>query len=179
MGTAPGALLNRPLRLGLGLALVLILVDQASKWAILEGVFGLPFLGLPFASFPWERPVEITGFFNLVTVWNRGVSFGLFANDHGLGPYILSGVAIAISAFLVHLLRQSPDRLGIVAYGMVIGGALGNVIDRLRFGAVFDFLDFHVAGWHWPAFNVADSCIFLGVCLILYDGLVAKRPKDA
>lgn len=156
----------------------LILADQLSKWAILEGVFAIPFLGVPFGAFPWAPPVEVTGFFNLVTVWNRGVSFGILANDHALGPYLLSGLAVTISAVLAWLLRRAETRFLALAYAVVIGGALGNVIDRLRFGAVFDFLDFHVAGWHWPAFNIADSAIVIGVGLILIDGVFAK-PRDA
>lgn len=167
------------LRLGLALAGILILLDQLSKWAMLELVFALPYFDAPFGVFPWSQPIEMTGFFNLVTVWNRGVSFGLFANDHGAGPYILSAVALGVSAFLVWLLRRPVTVWMALAYGTVIGGALGNVVDRLRFGAVFDFLDFHVAGYHWPAFNLADSAIFVGVAMILLDGVVARRPKDA
>jgi len=168
-------------RLGLGLAVagLLILCDQLSKWVVLEQVFALPYRDASFASFPWAYPIQVTDFFNLVTVWNRGVSFGLFANDHGAGPYILSAVALGVAAFLIWLLRRPVTAWMALAYGAVIGGALGNVVDRLRFGAVFDFLDFHVAGYHWPAFNLADSAIFVGVAMILLDGIVARRPKDA
>ena len=167
------------LKQGLGLAGLLVLLDQLSKWAMLEQVFGLDYLRAEYAAFPWSQPIEVTGFFNLVTVWNRGVSFGLFANDHGAGPYILSGVAVLVSVVLVVLLRRTASLWLGLAYGIVIGGAIGNVVDRLRFGAVFDFLDFHLAGQHWPAFNLADSAIFIGVAMILLDGLVARRAKDA
>lgn len=172
-------MMGAQVRLGLIVAVVLLLLDQVTKWAMMQLVFALPYLDLPFGSFPWAQPIEVTGFFNLVTVWNQGVSFGLFSNDHTAGPYILSAMALGVSGVLAYLLWRTASVWLALAYGIMIGGALGNIVDRLRFGAVFDFLDFHVAGYHWPAFNVADSTIFIGVAMILLDGLVARRPKDA
>lgn len=161
------------LRFGLLVAGLTIVGDQLSKWAILSGVFGLPFWA-PEPGFPWAQGVTLTGFFNLVTVWNRGVSFGLFTNSASMGPIVLSLVAIAISAGLVVWLRKAENRFLAFGLGLVIGGAIGNVIDRFRFGAVFDFLDFHAFGYHWPAFNVADTGITVGVGLILLDGVFAR-----
>ena len=161
-------LTSRLFRLGLGVALVVILLDQLSKWAILKH--------FEIAS-PWAKPV-FPGF-KLVLVFNKGVSFGQF---DWLGPEILSALAIVISTVLVFWLRKAQTRLLAVALGFVIGGAIGNVIDRLRFDAVVDFLDFYIPGtnWpHWPAFNVADSAIVVGVGLIILEGMFAERAKSA
>ncbi|MEM9683195.1 MAG: signal peptidase II, partial [Pseudomonadota bacterium] len=110
-----------------------------------------------------------------VLVWNRGVSFGMFGTDSPWGPVLLSALALIISACLVIWLRRVEERFLAAAIGFVLGGALGNVIDRLQYGAVADFLDFHAFGYHWPAFNVADSAITVGVVLLLYDSLFPAR----
>ena len=151
------------LRLGLLVALPVILIDQLTKWWMLS-VFSEP----PYA-------IVVTGFFNLVLVWNRGVSFGLFDTSADWGPFLLSGLALFISICLVIWLRRVESRLVATALGLVLGGALGNVIDRFAHGAVVDFLDFHAFGQHWPAFNVADSAITVGVVLLLYDSLFEGR----
>lgn len=155
-----------------GLALVL---DQASKWWILTVV--QPCLSGPQGpGCAVPSPfIIVTDFFNIVMAWNRGVSFGLFAHEAEIMPVLLIALALAISAVLMLWLWRSTRALEAVALGMVIGGAIGNVVDRVRFGAVADFLDLHVAGWHWPAFNVADSGIVLGVGLLLLDGWRAGR----
>ncbi len=152
---------------GLVVAAVVIALDQLSKWWILDTVMQ-----------PYPRVIEVTPFFNLVMAWNTGVSFGTFGSSHAVMPYVLSAVALAIVVMLVLWLRQADRRFVALALGMVIGGAIGNVIDRLRFGAVADFLDFHVAGWHFWAFNVADSGISVGVALLVLDGLFAGREKS-
>ncbi len=155
--------------LGLGLTVVfgVLVSDQISKWFFLDFIRAA------------GGAMDVTGFFNLVTVWNRGVSFGLFSSDAELGRWGLSGLSVAISVGLVFWLRKAESRLLAIALGLVIGGAIGNVVDRVRFGAVFDFLDFHVAGYHWPAFNVADAAIVIGVGLILLDGVVNKSDDAA
>lgn len=150
---------GRPL-LGLAVAAVVIALDQATKWWILEAVMQ-----------PGPRLVEVTSFFNLVLTWNHGVSFGMFAHEADYMPYVLSGVALVITAVLFGWLRQAERRIAAVSLGLVIGGAMGNVVDRLRFGAVADFLDVHAFGWHFWAFNVADSAITIGVFLLVIDGL--------
>jgi len=94
-----------------------------------------------------------------------------------LAPWLLSGVALAVVVTLLFWLRRSEHAMLAVGLGLVIGGALGNVVDRARYGAVVDFLDFHVAGWHWPAFNFADAGICIGAGLILVDGLLAPRRE--
>ena len=163
--------MTRTVRLGLIVAIVVLIVDQLTKWWILEHVMQPP------------RVIEVTPFFNLVMAWNRGVSFGMFAYGADMMPYVLSALAIGIVALLVNWLRKLDRSWPALALGLVIGGAVSNVIDRLRFGAVADFLDFHVAGYHWPAFNVADSGIVVGVLLLLIDGLrgrdTAARAADS
>lgn len=151
------------MRIGLILAAVLVVLDQLSKWWILEIVMQPP------------RVVEVTPFFNLVLAWNRGVSFGMFSSESAYGPWLLAGLAAVIVLGLTFWLARADSRLQAVAMGMIIGGAIGNVIDRLRFGAVVDFLDFYAAGFHFWAFNVADSAISVGVALLLLDALFMGR----
>jgi lipoprotein signal peptidase len=103
------------------------------------------------------------------------MSFGLFNGGGGLNALLFSLVAAAIVVVLIYWLSRVESSLLAVAIGLVIGGAIGNVIDRLRFGAVVDFLDFHVGSWHWPAFNIADSAICVGVAVMLLDGLLLRR----
>lgn len=156
------------LRFGLSVAGGVFVVDQASKWWIVETVMKPP------------RSIEVTPFFNLVMGWNRGVSFGLFSSHAEAVAWGLVALALAISAGLVYWLARVEKRFLALAIGLVIGGALGNVIDRIRYGAVADFLDFHVFGYHWPAFNAADTAISAGAVLIVADALFdgAKSPKS-
>jgi signal peptidase II len=121
------------------------------------------------------RVVEVFSFFNLVSAWNTGVSFSMFNDLGGMGVYILSLFALIVVGFLFFWLRKEQSCLMQLALGFVIGGAVGNVIDRLRQGAVFDFLDVHVGAHHWPAFNVADSFICIGACLIICHGVFAEK----
>jgi signal peptidase II len=118
---------------------------------------------------------KITSFFNIVLIHNRGMSFGLFNYGGGLNALLFSLVAAAIVTVLIYWLSRVDSSLLAVAIGLIIGGAIGNVIDRIRLGAVVDFLDFHVGSWHWPAFNVADSAICIGVAVMLLDGLLLRR----
>ena len=148
------------LRQGLAIAGLIIVLDQLTKWAILTWL---------------DRAITLTPFFNLIVVWNRGVSFGMFDSASRLGPWILSGLALAVVVLLLGWLRRVDHPLTAAGLGLIIGGAIGNVIDRVRFGAVIDFLDFHALGWHWPAFNVADSAICVGALLLLVDGLLMAR----
>ena len=151
------------LRLGLAVALLILVADQVSKFFLLDLMQQNP------------QGIVIAPFFNLVLVWNTGVSFGLFQEDSTTRSWTLIGLAVAVLVWLLVWLWRAQGRLVAAALGLIIGGAIGNIIDRYRFGAVFDFLDFHVFGWHWPAFNVADSAIVVGVCLLLLDGF---RPRS-
>jgi signal peptidase II len=137
---------------------VLIVIDQAVKQVMLTLVFNPP------------RMLEVTGFFNLVPVWNTGVSFGLFG-DTGTSRWILVAVALVIVVILLVWLARAESGIVSIALVLVIGGALGNVLDRVFYGAVIDFFDIHAFGFHWPAFNIADATIVIGTALLLYDGL--------
>ncbi len=150
------------MRLAAGVAAAVVLVDQLSKWWIAARIMDPP------------RAIEITGFLTLVLAHNRGVSFGLLDTDSALAPWLFSGLALGIVAVLVYWLAGMRRRWPAVAIGLMIGGAVGNVIDRLRLGAVVDFLDFHWADLHWPAFNAADSALTVGVAMLLVDGLFGR-----
>jgi len=150
---------------GLAVATVVALLDQASK-AMVLAFFGEPGCAL--------HRVVVTSFLDLVLTCNAGVSFGLL-NRTGVNSLVFSLFAALVVVVLVFwLARVRATRLA-VAIGLIIGGAIGNVIDRLRFGAVIDFLYFHAGSWYWPAFNLADSAICLGVAAMLLDGLLSRR----
>lgn len=142
----------------------LLLLDQVTKiWAVqnFDGVV---------------QPV--LPFFNLVLVWNPGISFGIFQNHDGVaGPWVLTGLALLIVSLLIFWLVRTPRRRQQWALLTVIAGALGNVIDRILYGAVVDFLDFHLFGYHWPAFNVADICVVAGIAFLVIDSLFFE-PRD-
>ncbi|MFC7693690.1 signal peptidase II [Paeniroseomonas aquatica] len=116
-------------------------------------------------------------FLDLVLVHNRGVTFGLLASDHPAGRWLLILLTGTITVALLVWLRRAQNRTQAAALGLIIGGALGNLMDRLRHGAVTDFLDFHAQGYHWPAFNLADSGIVLGVALLLIAELRAPTGR--
>lgn len=146
---------------GLAIALVAVILDQCSKyyilWFLQSGAY------VPFGDY-----------FNIVRAWNTGVSFSMLNNYGNVGAWVLSGLAAVIVVMLFHWLRKESNRVLQLALGLIMGGAIGNIIDRVRFGAVFDFLDFHVADWHWPAFNVADACICLGAAIIVVEAFRTK-----
>ena len=138
-------------------------VDQASKWLILLVVMQPP------------RQFEVAPFFNLVLVYNTGISFGMFTGDAAITRWILIGLALIIIALLLVWLMSAESTAVAGGIALVVGGALSNVVDRLIHPGVVDFLDFHIAGLHWPSFNLADTAIVVGVALLLYDGLFGVR----
>jgi lipoprotein signal peptidase len=157
------------LRTGLTLAAIILVADQASKYYMLEvlrlpEVRHIPLLALgPFG-------------FDLTMVWNRGVTFGLLAGDSPWSQAALGALALLIAGFLLRWMTRAENRATALALGAVVGGAVGNVIDRVRFGAVADFLDAHAWGWHWYVFNVADAAIVLGVLTLVADALFRPFP---
>ena len=162
------------LRQGLPAAALLLAADQASKWWILE-VLDLPERrNVPLLS---AGPLGL----DLTMVWNRGVTFGLLSGDGPLNHLVLALLAAAIALFLLRWMTRAETPWVAVALGAVIGGAVGNVIDRLRFGAVVDFVDAHAWGWHWYVFNLADAAIVCGVATLVVDALFRPKPaaKDA
>lgn len=157
--------LTQRVRKVLLIALLVMALDQASKaWLLYE-------LGMIDG-----RRVVITDFFSLVMVWNHGVSFGMLAHAHDWMPYLLIVLALGVSAALFRLALRSESRLERIGFAMVVGGAIGNAIDRVRVGAVADFFYFHLGDLGWPAFNVADASICIGVGLVMIY-LLTHRPR--
>lgn len=151
------------LLLWLGLAVLVIVLDQFSKTLIL-------------GWFQYGEGREITGFFNLVRAHNTGAAFSFLANAGGWQRWFFTGLGVAASAFIVWMLKKHPaQKLFCFAISMILGGALGNVIDRLMHGYVVDMLDFHLGGRHFPAFNLADSAITLGAICLIVDELRRVR----
>src|SRR5438552_7112174 len=147
------------------LAAAVVLADQVTK-ALVLGRFALG-----------ER-LEITGFFNMVLVYNKGAAFSFLSDAQGWQTPLLIAFAVVAIAIVGTLLVRSPGRwLFCTGLALILGGALGNLIDRFRFGQVVDFLDFHAAGWHWPAFNVADSAITVGAVLLILEGFVHHEGR--
>jgi len=145
------------------LAAVIVLIDQLTKLAIER-------------RFDYGDVEPVTSFFNLVLTYNKGAAFSFLASASGWQKHFLSVIGIGASLFILYLLaRHGSQRLFSLALAMILGGAIGNVIDRLAHGHVIDFLDFHVGGWHWPAFNVADSAIVGGAILLVIDELLRVR----
>lgn len=162
-----------PLFVSLVLCLDLIVLDQISKWWVSEYIFKdqgfdtlLSWVTNPPARLPFTS-IDVLPFFNLVMVWNEGISFGLFNDGSGGHTLWLSLFTLILSLVFLGMLIRAKHLLQQVSLLLIVSGALGNLIDRLRFGAVIDFIDIHVAGHHWPAFNAADSFICLGVALLL------------
>jgi len=152
----------------LWLALVLIVIDQFTKQWVIR-VFDL------------YESVAVMPYFNLTYVRNYGAAFSFLADQSGWQRYLFTGLAIAITAVLVIWLKRNPVALWRqnLAFALIISGAIGNVIDRIIYGYVIDFLDVYVGDWHWPAFNVADSAITIGAALMLLEAFFEQRDDDA
>jgi signal peptidase II len=146
-------------------SLAIVVVDQLTKWVVL-GRFA-----------PGEH-LQLTDFFNLVLVFNRGAAFSFLSDAQGWQTPVLIIFALAAAVIVSVLLARSPGRrLFCAGLALILGGALGNVIDRLRFGHVVDFIDLHAGSWHWPAFNVADSAITVGAALLILDGFMHHERR--
>lgn len=156
---------------GFLLALAGFGIDRFHKWWMLN-VYDIAARGR----------VEVTSFFDLVMAWNKGVSYGLFQAETGLGVAILAIFALAVSLGLSLWLARVDHKATAIAIGLILGGALGNVYDRIAYGAVADFFSFHAFGFYWYIFNIADVWIALGVALIILEsvwpGLFAGRGKE-
>ncbi len=139
------------------IALVVILLDQASKITMSQYLL-------------YGQSEAITSYFNLVMVYNKGAAFSFLSDQPGWQRYFFTAVSVLASLFILWMLKRNPtQRLFCWALALILGGAIGNLIDRIAYGHVIDFLDLHVGGWHWPAFNVADSAITLGAILFVLD----------
>lgn len=147
-------------RSGLIALLATLALDQASKLWLYFGT-----------DLVMTQPWRLAPFADFVVVWNRGVSYGLFQQEGGLGRWLLVGVSLAAAIGLSVWMRRAGSRLLAVALGLIVGGALGNAIDRAAYGAVFDFVHLHVGTWSWYVFNVADAAIVAGVVGLILDSL--------
>lgn len=154
-------------RLGAVLAAAVFVLDRLTKWWLLEIV-----------NMPERGAVELTPFLNLVMVWNRGISFGMLDASGAGWRWGLTLVSAAIVGILGFWLLRATNRLLGAAIGLVMGGAIGNIYDRVAYGAVADFLDVHASGYHWPAFNAADSAITVGVAFLLYDAVFSPARTN-
>jgi len=148
---------------GLLVAAAVLALDQLGKWAILTRIMVPP------------RTITVTPFFDIVLGWNTGISFGLFGNSPEGARWLFVGAGLIITVVLLVWMGRSRHGLLVASIGLIIGGALGNILDRLRHGAVVDFLYFHYRDYGFPAFNLADSAITIGVALILIDSLFVER----
>jgi signal peptidase II len=147
------------------LALGVVIADQVTKALVL-------------ARFSLGERVELTSFFNMVLVYNKGAAFSFLSNAGGWQtPALVVFALVAIGIVGVFIVRSPGRTMLLSGLALILGGALGNLIDRLRFGQVVDFLDFHAAGWHWPAFNVADSAITVGAALLILEGFVHREGR--
>jgi signal peptidase II len=150
----------------LALSALIVVADQLAKYAAVQ------FLAA-------GKAVAVTPFFNLVLVYNSGAAFSILSDAAGWQRGFFIAIAVIASAWIVYLLRKYPrERLFALALALVLAGAVGNVIDRVLIGAVIDFLDFHALGYHWPAFNVADSAITCGAALLIWDALRPGRKAQ-
>ncbi len=154
-----------------------IILDQLSKGILLYLITG----GIPLYGFAWEIvPVpylmsHVCSIFNFVFTWNPGTSFSLFRTLGEIAPLTLVVATGFVIGFIARYLFVRAKQYELIPLSLIVGGAIGNLIDRIRFGAVIDFLDFHIGGYHWPAFNIADICIVVGVGLYLLNMYIARR----
>jgi signal peptidase II len=157
---------DKPYVAGLFIALIVLIIDQITKVIIVYDVMSPP------------RFIEVTSFFNLVMAWNKGVSFGMFGWDSQIKLVILTVMAFGAAIGLTIWMKREGRLAFAIPCGGIIGGAVGNGLDRLHWGAVADFLDFHVAGYHWPAFNVADMGISVGAIVLILESLFNRKDSS-
>lgn len=155
-----------PRRAGALAALATLVLDQATKLGLLFG-----------SDLALTQPWRLAPFADLVVVWNRGVSYGLFQQEGDLGRWLLVALSLVASLGLGVWMARAGSRLLAVSLGLILGGALGNAIDRAAYGAVFDFVHLSAGGWSWYIFNVADAAIVFGVVGLLCDGFGGQRAR--
>lgn len=160
-------MIHRTVLIGSVLAAFGLVVDQITKFAVLDRFLPAP-----------GTKIEVTSFFDLVLVWNRGISYGLFQAGSQNEVWFLVAIKSAITLALIIWLWRNRDMLTAVALGLLIGGAIGNTLDRVLHGAVVDFVSLHAGGFYWYVFNLADVWVVAGVALLLYDAFLAGRGQD-
>jgi signal peptidase II len=157
---------NKSSILWFGLAAIVILLDQLTKITISK-------------LFVYGESLHITNFFNLVLAYNTGAAFSFLANESGWQRHLFTGIGIFAALYIAYLIiRHNTQRLFCLALALILGGAIGNVIDRIMYGHVIDFLDFYYGRTHFPAFNIADSAICLGAFLFILDELLRVKTKS-
>ncbi len=161
-----GKLFSTPARYGLITALIALMIDQSFKYWMLY-IYDMAARGR----------ISITPFFDLIMVWNKGISYGLFQQDTALGRGVLLAITLLTVLALVIWLSRAREFLLALGLGCIIGGALGNALDRWIYGAVADFFSLHAFGFYWYVFNLADTAIVAGVALLLYDTLTGGGAK--
>ena len=162
----------QPREVGLIAAAIGLAADQGSKLYMLYAA--------GFAHMPPGASIPVLPFFNLVMVWNPGISYGLFPATGMLGTYLLEAATLAVIAFLAWWLWKSADQVVVLGCGLIVGGGLGNLLDRLLYGRVADFFHFHGFGYDWYVFNIADLAVTLGAVAFIYDVLKpSESSKDA
>ncbi len=150
------------LRTSLAIALIILVVDLLTKRWVESSLF-------------FGQQIPITSFFNLVLAYNSGAAFSFLSDAGGWQRWFLSSIAVGASVFIVYLLHKNKDqKLLCLSLSMILGGALGNLWDRITLGHVVDFLDFYVGSYHWPAFNVADAAIVVGAGLLIIESFQNK-----
>ncbi|MGV3655955.1 MAG: signal peptidase II, partial [Noviherbaspirillum sp.] len=143
----------------LGIAAIVVLLDQITKLTVLQ-------------TLSYGQAIPVTSFFNVVLVYNKGAAFSFLADSGGWQRYLFTGIAVAAVFLIVYLLKRHPGKkMYSSALALILGGAIGNLIDRVSYGHVVDFLDFYAGNWHWPAFNVADTAICVGAVMFVLDEL--------
>ncbi|MES2353091.1 MAG: signal peptidase II [Pseudomonadota bacterium] len=151
------------LRLWLAISAFVIVADQITKAAIVR-------------NFAFGESTTLTSFFNLILTYNTGAAFSFLADAGGWQRWFFAAVAAVASIVIIYFLRKhANERSFCFALSLILGGALGNLVDRVLLGHVVDFLDFHLAGYHWPAFNVADSAITVGAAILVWESFVGSK----
>jgi signal peptidase II len=153
-------------KFGIVAVILCFVIDQATKWIILNHVMIPP------------RAIPVTPFFNLTYTWNPGITFGMLHADSFYGTLMLIALAVALSVFLAYCLWTAVNRTQAIGFGMALGGAIGNITDRIIHGAVFDFIDLHAMGHHWYVFNGADAFIDIGIGLAIISQFIKPQMID-
>ncbi|GAM71936.1 lipoprotein signal peptidase [Vibrio ishigakensis] len=152
----------------LWLAALIFVADIAIKLVVMDNM-----------EYGWANRIEVLPFFNLLYVHNYGAAFSFLGDQSGWQRWLFTGIAFAVCAMLMVWMKRLPhsDKWNNIAYALIIGGAIGNVFDRIVHGFVVDYLDFYWGTYHWPAFNLADTAIVIGAGMVILDGFISKKPE--
>ncbi len=158
--------------IGLFISTVVVLIDQFTKYITMTTIehIILKTNGV-------HTHIKKTSFFNLVLVWNKGISFGMFNNNNNITTTTILLIILAIITYILYILWKNNNTIQMFCYSLIFGGAIGNIIDRINYGAVIDFIDLHIGDLHWPAFNFADSCICVGIGLYLFYDIIINKIR--